>query len=332
MRCVGAIALDAPLLSHDVTSTEVQHRLAATIRAINDEAAAVRNHARLGAAHLVRDVPSLVSTLIEAYAGDDGAVLDWVYSSVAITDDGDIELDAPLYERLARRLTLLKRLDFHEVRFLAAGIANHAPIVFEIVEARLRGSYEGDARALPHDPTLKPLADAIVRNHQVAAAIAMASRALDDDVLREYDVKWFVGELWLTDPDQVRDAVLAHAQAADLNQMRTLPALLSKAPIERLVGDTELLVGIVEGAHRCGYDVGESVGAALEDSLVRRPHMRTGRNNTEELVVLERALASALERVPPGSESEARFARLLQATRQEMTWEDRLDNESFGPQ
>ncbi len=331
MRCVGAIALDAPLQSSDVESTEVQHRLLATIRAINDEVAAVRNSVRLGAARFVTAVPSLGSTLIEAFAGEDGEVVDWVYGALSESDSGDIVVDAASYERLARRLVGIKRLEFHEVRFLAGGVADHAPVVFEVIEARLRRPYESEVQALPHDPTLKPLADAIVKNHQVARAVAMASRALGDGVLHQYDAEWLFGELWIADPDQVRDAVFERAKQAGPDEMRTLPSLLGRAPLGRLVADIDLLVAIVEGAYRCGYDVGEATGASLEASLVHRPHVRTGRTNTEELVVLEGALQATLQRVQPGSETEALFARLLQRTGQEMTWERRLDDEAFGP-
>jgi hypothetical protein len=100
----------------------------------------------------------------------------------------------------------------------------------------------------------------------------------------------------------------------------------------KLVDDSDLLVALVEGAFDCGYEVGTEVTAALKRGFLFRPHVRTGREHTPELLQLATSCEAALQRVDQASDSEAFFADLLYDVQAELEREGRDDDDAFGPE
>ncbi len=330
LRVAAAAALRAPLRSRDVASVEARYRFESISALLNDDSPQVRSAARLGAAFLVKELPDFAAPLIDAIHGTDGELLDWIYAEIPRDDRGQRQISDATYDRLARRLIDVDSLEWHEVVFLADGIPHQASTVLEVLEARLRKPYKRGVWAVPHDPSLDSLVNALAEHNVVEDVVAMGTRIMAESSEHDYDVHQIVGRLYGARPQETRDALIAMVATSSPKQITAIASLLRDVPPANLFDDSELFVAIVEGAYRHGVNVGKDVGVALRSSLLYRGHFRTGREHSPLFVTLQKSLRAALDRAEPASYAQAFFGELLDETNRELARELADNDEAFG--
>lgn len=330
VRVSAAAAVRAPLRSYDAASLEAQQRFASLIELLADSSSRVRETAAQSARFFLAKIPELAIPMIEAFHGDDGTVLESLFASIP-RPPGAGNLRDATYRTIVNRLKLVDQLEYFEVMFMADGCARNIESVLDVLNARLRHDGGKGYRAVPHDPTLQPLVDAIVSNGAIEQVLSLAVHAFTLSPMHEYDAREIVRRVFAKSPEDTRSAIGRIGASCGANELPAIAHLAASAPEAVSAEDVSVYTQLIERAFAINVQTGNNVGRELTLALFSGPRMRQGRENSAVLLRLRESVTAALQRAEPASEAEAFFEDVAQRVNREIEEESKGDDGAYGP-